>query len=131
MSVGTEWLVDACGCDPLLLRKRAVVQQVCDEVIRDLDLHVIGAPAFHQFPDPGGFTVFYMLTESHLACHTYPESGVATFNLYCCRERPDWAWLLRLRQLIGAETVNVRTVQRGEESTARTNSSRELAGAKL
>jgi len=53
-----------------------------------------------------------LLTESHLACHTYPEFGVATFNLYCCRERPAWDWEARLSELLGASRVSVRRLTR-------------------
>jgi S-adenosylmethionine/arginine decarboxylase-like enzyme len=62
-----------------------------------------------------------MLTESHLACHTYPEFGVATFNLYCCRERPSWPWDERLREMLGASAVSVRRVRRAPpQSVTRT-----------
>ena len=88
MRVGTEWLVDAHGCSEGMLRDPAAVRRVCRKVIQELDLHVVGDGVCHQFPPPGGVTTLYLLTESHLACHTYPESGMATFNLYCCRSRP-------------------------------------------
>jgi S-adenosylmethionine decarboxylase len=57
----------------------------------------------------------YLLTESHLACHTYPEHGVATFNLHCCRARPRWAWEAVLQQALGATRVSVRELRRGGE----------------
>jgi S-adenosylmethionine decarboxylase len=63
----------------------------------------------------GGLTGLYLLTESHLACHTYPESGTATFNLYCCRPRPCWNWEEKLRTLLGATRVVIRSTARGEE----------------
>ena len=75
----------------------------------------MGEPQWHTFPGEGGVTGLVMLTESHLACHTYPEFGVATFNLYCCRERPAWAWDERLRDMIGARDVQVRSVNRSTE----------------
>ena len=53
------------------------------------------------------------LTESHLACHTYPEHGIATFNLYCCRTRPEWKWDERLTEMIGATNVNISKIERG------------------
>ena len=59
-----------------------------------------------------------MLTESHLACHTYPEFGVATFNLYCCRERATWPWEERLREMLGANGVRVRCLARTASPTA-------------
>ena len=41
--------------------------------------------------------------------------GVATFNLYCCRERPEWPWAERLGEMIGATDVSVRSVRRAAD----------------
>lgn len=114
MNVGNEWLIDAEGCSPDSLRDLDTVRRACDEVIRDLSLHVVGEPLWHKFPGPGGVTGIYLLSESHLSCHTYPENGVATFNLYCCRPRTEWPWQQRLRELLGAHRVTVRVIVRGE-----------------
>jgi S-adenosylmethionine decarboxylase len=114
MQVGTEWLIDAEGCPAEKLRDLRVVQHLCRKVIEDLDLHVVGDGICHVFPPPGGITALYLLTESHLACHTYPEYGMATFNLYCCRSRPGGAWEQWLRDQLGAERVAVRMLTRGE-----------------
>ena len=113
MNVGVEWLVDAEGCSPEKLRDMAAVRAVCESIIADLDLRVIDQPMWHQFSDPGGVTGLYLLTESHLACHTYPEAGTATFNLYCCQPRPHWSWEDRLTDLLGATHVSVRFASRG------------------
>jgi S-adenosylmethionine decarboxylase len=114
MQVGSEWLVDATGCDPGALRDPRALHQVCERVLADLELQVIGTGTWHQFPPPGGLTGLYLLTESHLACHTYPEIGLATFNLYCCRARPRWPWETALREALGATAVCVRVLPRGE-----------------
>jgi S-adenosylmethionine decarboxylase len=113
MYVGTEWLVEAEACRPELLGDPHTLRRLCAQIIRQLDLRVVGEGLWHQFPGPGGVTGLFLLTESHLACHTYPESGLATFNLYCCRPRPDWPWQERLRHWLGAQRVRVRTVSRG------------------
>ena len=115
MNVGTEWLVDAEGCSAEALRDIESLRRVCDTVIRDLALQVAGEPQWHQFAQPGGVTGLYLLTESHLACHTYPETGIATFNLYCCKTRPEWRWEERLTELLGAARVRVRLAARGDE----------------
>ena len=113
MNAGAEWLVDAQGCLPELLSDVGAVQRVCEQIIADLDLRVVGNPSWHKFSPPGGVTGLYLLTESHLACHTYPELGIATFNLYCCRERPGWPWDERLKSHLGAASVTVRFAARG------------------
>jgi S-adenosylmethionine decarboxylase len=113
MAVGIEWLVDAEGCRPAALRDLRLLRRLCGQIIVDLDLHTVGEAHWHQFPPPGGVTGLFLLTESHLACHTYPETGQATFNLYVCRGRPRWPWEDRLRELLGARHVRVRSLERG------------------
>jgi S-adenosylmethionine decarboxylase len=112
MTLGTEWLVDASGCDPAALADVNRLQEVFIRIINDLDLHVLGEIAWHKFDSPGGVTGLVMLSESHLACHTYPEFRAATFNLYCCRERTSWPWEQMLKEMLGAHEVNVRTFER-------------------
>jgi S-adenosylmethionine decarboxylase len=113
MIVGTEWLIEATGCDPQPLRDESVIRGVLDAVIADLGLKAIGT-VWHTFENEGGVTGMIALTESHLACHTYPEHGTATFNLYCCRERPEWDWKAHLPSAIRATNVSVTRIVRGE-----------------
>jgi S-adenosylmethionine decarboxylase len=119
MSVGIEWIVDAGGCDTSRLRDPRLLRELLERIVDELGLAVVGEPAWNVFPGEGGVTGLLLLSESHLACHTYPEFGVATFNLYCCRERPPWPWAERLRDALGAATVTVRTVARGADASLR------------
>jgi S-adenosylmethionine decarboxylase len=120
MQVGTEWLIDAAGCSPEALRDLATLRRLCERVLTELDLRVIGAGHWHLFPPPGGLTGLYLLTESHLACHSYPEHGVVTLNLHCCRARPRWCWESALRDALGAKEVLVREVHRGQANVSTT-----------
>ena len=113
MIVGTEWLIEAAGCDPDILRSEAALRGLLDRVIHELGLKSIGS-VWHKFDGEGGVTGLVALTESHLACHTYPEHRTATFNLYCCRSRPEWDWTANLENLLGAHRVNVTRLERGE-----------------
>jgi S-adenosylmethionine decarboxylase len=112
MNVGTEWMIDARGCKAERLADLDHMRALCERVIRELDLKVIGDGQWHQFAAPGGVTGLYLLSESHLACHTYPELGIATINLYCCRPRPRWPWEARLQETLGATGVIVRFITR-------------------
>ena len=120
MNVGTEWLIDARGCKAERLADLDRLRRLCQQVIRELELKVIGEGQWHQFDGPGGVTGLYLLTESHLACHTYPELGIATFNLYCCRPRSRWPWETRLQEALGATGVIVKFITRraDDESAA-------------
>jgi S-adenosylmethionine decarboxylase len=116
MTVGTEWLVDAEGCRAERLRDLGVVRGLLETILTRLELRVVGEGAWHKFPGEGGVTGLYLLTESHLSVHTYPEHGVATFNLYCCRARPEFPWAAAIAAALGAPgevRVDVRVVARG------------------
>jgi S-adenosylmethionine decarboxylase len=115
INVGAEWMIDARGCKAEQLADLAHMRALCERIIRELDLKVIGDGQWHQFPAPGGVTGLYLLSESHLACHTYPELGVVTFNLYCCRPRPRWPWEARLQETLGATIVMVRFITRNAD----------------
>lgn len=110
---GLEWIADASGCPAATLDSPQLMRSVCDRIVGELELNVVDSPLWHQFPWPGGVTGLYLLSESHLACHTWPEHGVATFNLFCCRRRREWPWELRLRELLQAGHVSVQVVERG------------------
>lgn len=114
--VGVEWLIDAHGCRADVLADLDEVRSICERILADLDLRVVGQGLWHTFPEPGGVTGLYLLTESHLACHTYPEHGIATFNLYCCRPRLRWPWEEQLREHLGANVVHVRQLERATGS---------------
>src|SRR5262245_23371237 len=120
MNVGTgeAFAVDAYDCDAERLRSPAALGRVFEEIVREIGLRPLAAPVWHSFPSPGGVTGFLLLTESHLAVHTFPERRFAAFDLYCCSPREAWRWEARLRELLGASRVIVRRIARGADADA-------------
>jgi S-adenosylmethionine decarboxylase len=113
MIVGTEWLIEAEGCEAEKLRDMEILREIFARIIADLGLKTIGQEIWHQFEGEKGVTGLVALTESHLACHTYPEYKVATFNLYCCKNRPKWNWEENLREILGAKEIKAARIERG------------------
>jgi S-adenosylmethionine decarboxylase len=109
---GSEWIVEAYGCDPVRLADPASLQALFDAIIADLALHPVAPAQWHQFPAPGGITGMVMLAESHLTVHTFPEHGSACINLFCCTPRAEWPWRARLHEQLGADEVRCRMVPR-------------------
>ena len=105
--------MDAHGCDPSALRSCATLGRLFTRIVDELGLHPVSEPVWHVFTGQGGITGLLLLSESHLACHTFPERGFAAFNLYCCRPRPEWPWAERLAAALGARRVEVRRFARG------------------
>jgi S-adenosylmethionine decarboxylase len=116
--LGTEWIVDAYGCDPASLRSSVILVRLFARVVEEMDLHPTNDAVWHVFPGPGGITGVLLLSESHLTCHTFPERGFAAFNLYSCRPAQEWPWADRLKEALGATRVTVRALARGDVSVS-------------
>ena len=110
---GVEYLVDVYGCDPALLRSSERLEAIVTRLIHDVGVRAIRGPLWQVFPAPGGITGLWLLAESHLAVHTYPETQFAAISLYCCGARRDWPWETRLRAWFEADRVDVQTLDRG------------------
>lgn len=109
---GREWIVDAYGCNPDALRDRQLLEKLFDRVIDVLQLHPVKPADWHQFPEAGGLTGFAILEESHLSCHTFPEHGSMCINLFCCKPRPEFNFIMFLGREFGADNVRVRRIER-------------------
>jgi len=131
MIVGTEWLIEAFDCEAENLRNLPLLQGVFARIVSDLGLKTLGEPLWHKFGGEAGVTGLLMLTESHLACHTYPEYQTATFNLYCCRTRPEWDWEENLRKLLGAKEVKITKIERGNSKSEIQNQKSKIVGGEV
>jgi S-adenosylmethionine decarboxylase len=118
VGTGSEWIVDAYGCHPELLRSVPAFEALFRRIVDDLQLVALQPATWHVFPGEGGLTGLLLLSESHLACHTFPEQAFAAINLYCCRARPAWPWATHLGATLGARHVSVRRLARGGTAPA-------------
>lgn len=109
---GTEWLIETFGSPPETLRSNERLGALFASIVAGMGLKPVGPPVWHQFPDTGGFTGVWLLQESHLTIHTFPEFRSACLNVFCCTRRPALDWPARLRDWIGATDVQVREFER-------------------
>jgi S-adenosylmethionine decarboxylase len=109
---GLEWIVEAYGCETAALISRDRLEELFRSIIDAMDLHALGKTSWHQFPNTGGITGVSLLTESHLACHTFPEYESLCLNVFCCRPRQaaDFEALLKIG--FAPARVSVREVER-------------------
>jgi S-adenosylmethionine decarboxylase len=73
-------LLSTFQSSPDLLSDVQSCQATFDSLIDSLALTKVGE-VYHTF-STGGFTAVVCLTESHVSIHTWPELGIATFDVY-------------------------------------------------
>lgn len=81
-----------CQCDSELMIATDVIARYCDDQVAASGLTRVDA-RWVKFPDwqggPGGVTGMVLLAESHLAIHTWPETGNVTLDVYVCNFSSD------------------------------------------
>ncbi|MBI3250578.1 MAG: adenosylmethionine decarboxylase [Candidatus Andersenbacteria bacterium] len=93
-----------------------------ENVVNHAELNVI-KKEFHEFKE-FGLTGFYLLSESHLAFHTWPEKKYIAIDLFTCsaREKTEVAIDTLKREFLayGLKKFKVKIIRRGfvyEKST--------------
>lgn len=67
---------------------------------------------FHQF-EPQGVTGTLLLSESHAACHTWPEAGYMSIDIYTCGEADPNEFLDAMVEVLSPRHVESAEICRG------------------
>jgi S-adenosylmethionine decarboxylase len=110
--IGVEWLIEVFGCADSRLRDQVRLAEMFQEIVSRMDLKPVGEAIWHRFPESGGVTGLWLLQESHLAIHTFPEYHSACINVFCCTPRPGLDWHRTLLTALGATSTQVRECER-------------------
>ena len=100
--------MDAYGCSEQALQEKDRLSDLFQAIVTEMKLKPIGSILWHQFPITFGLTGIWLLQESHLTIHTFPEDQTACINLFCCVRRPKWDWERRLPEWLGAKKIEVK-----------------------
>jgi S-adenosylmethionine decarboxylase proenzyme len=80
-----EWF--GCPVDAPEMIQSDALRSLCLAATQDAGLTAVG-DKFHQFA-PQGVTGVVLLAESHLAVHTWPETGFVSVDVYVCNFSAD------------------------------------------
>jgi S-adenosylmethionine decarboxylase len=70
-----------------LLNSLSGIRAVVDGICETYAFSVLGKLE-HQF-SPQGCSLVYLLSESHISVHTFPEKNYIAMDIYTCREYPN------------------------------------------
>ncbi len=111
-ALGRHILAEFYGCTPEILNNT-------DSIKRNMVAAALEAGAevretvFHRF-SPQGVSGVVVISESHLAIHTWPEFGYAAVDVFTCGQTVDpWVSCDYLKQKFSAKNMTAREIKRG------------------
>ncbi len=112
-SLGNQIVAEFYGCRRANLNDVQYVQRAMTEAAHAARATIVSR-TFHHF-SPHGVSGAVIITESHLAIHTWPEFGYAAVDLFTCGDRVDaQAAFTCLRQALRATHVSTVEIRRGQ-----------------
>lgn len=63
------------------------IKQILDQICNKYEFSILNKTE-HVF-EPEGLTILYLLSESHISVHTFPEKKYIAIDLYTCRDYKD------------------------------------------
>jgi S-adenosylmethionine decarboxylase len=79
---GIHYIIDFNNLEFDFLNNLDKLKLIMEKTIKKSNVSII-SKKFHKFK-PQGLTGFYLLSESHLSFHTWPELGSISIDLYTC-----------------------------------------------
>ena len=111
-ALGRHVLAEVYGCDPNILNDATAVQEILVAAAQAAGAD-IRAVTFHKF-SPQGVSGVVVISESHLAVHTWPEYGYAAVDVFTCGTAVDpWTAVDLVVGRFGAQQVTASEVRRG------------------
>lgn len=90
MHFGEHLTVDGYGGNKELLDNKSLILKVLDELPDKIGMKKLVEPSVYSAPsngkkDPGGWSGFVVIQESHISIHTFPARGFFSADVYTCR----------------------------------------------
>jgi S-adenosylmethionine decarboxylase len=111
-ALGRHVLAEIYGCNPEVLDNPETVERILVQAAVEAGADVRQV-AFHKF-SPQGVSGVVVISESHLAIHTWPEYGYAAVDVFTCGDRVNpWEACNRIVTGFDAKQVQATEMRRG------------------
>ena len=118
---GEHLIFDAYGCNPKKLDDRAFCLSLLENLVTITKMHKLTEPVIVHAEgnevlggkDPGGYSGFVMIMESHISLHTFTKRGFVTIDVYSCKEFSSEGVVEYLVGALEAKEYNVAKMERG------------------
>ncbi len=115
---GLHFTLDGYRCSSGTLNNRKKVEKFLNLLVRRLRMRKLFGPKIIRAPgngkkDPGGWSGFVVIQESHFSVHTFPKRKFVSIDIYSCRDF-DWQKAAQLcKKFFGARALETNVIVRG------------------
>lgn len=107
-ALGTHLLIEFYNCDREILNDEKVITKLFVDAARKAKATVV-EQVFHKF-NPHGVSGVVVISESHLAVHTWPEYGYAAVDVFTCGTEID-PWVAQKYIAVGLKSENSTAIE--------------------
>ena len=116
---GEHLMVDGYDGNPALLNSKELVLKCLKELPKNLGMKTLSSPQVFEAPDngfkdPGGWSGFVVISESHISVHTFPKRGFISADIYTCKNGLNTEYVIKyLKDIFKLKDVETNFVKRG------------------
>lgn len=97
---GEHITIDGYGGSEDLLNNKSLIESILNDLPARLGMHTLADPvvyfaAGNDAKDPGGWSGFVVIAESHISVHTFPKRGFVSADVYTCKNGMDTDFVIR------------------------------------
>lgn len=116
---GLHLTLDGYGCDSKILASRAACEHFLNYLVKRLKMKKLFGPKIvhasdNKRKDPGGWSGFVIIQESHFSVHTFPKRRFVSADIYSCRDFDYKAATSFVKNFFRARSVEINVIVRGK-----------------
>lgn len=121
---GEHLTLDGYGGDPAQLNDRELVCRILDELPELLGMNKLAEPVVYFAPenggkDPGGWSGFVVIAESHISIHTFPARKFLSADVYSCKNGMNSTFIeIYFKDVFSLQEIETHFIKRGTKYPA-------------
>jgi S-adenosylmethionine decarboxylase proenzyme len=119
MEIGNHLIVDIFEISNQIFKEKLSQENIIDFenliecLLKENNLTILDKKThFFESDYPGAFTLLYLLSESHLSIHTWPQKNYLALDLFTCRPSNPQNILDDILKLLETKSYNIRILKR-------------------
>ncbi len=120
ITFGLHLMLDGYRCSAEVLNNANKIYQFLDEMPEKLGMKKLTKPYIlkaegNDKKDPGGWTGFVIIEESHISVHTFVKRGFVTIDTYSCKEFDTEMAIAYIKDFFQVQEAETHVAVRGKK----------------